>query len=74
VYSPASSSAKPVGLGNRPDLTWAGRYNKPEQYENIILKANPDGEVLRLKDVAKIGLGSSFYSVGVGAGTIENFV
>ena len=24
-------------------LTYVGRYNKPEQYENIILKANPDG-------------------------------
>ncbi|MGC4097841.1 MAG: efflux RND transporter permease subunit [Nitrospira sp.] len=23
-------------------LTWVGRYNKPEQYENIILKANPE--------------------------------
>ncbi len=25
-------------------LTWVGRYNKPEQYEDIILKANPKGE------------------------------
>jgi HAE1 family hydrophobic/amphiphilic exporter-1 len=32
-------------------LTYEGRYNKPEQYENIILKATPDGESLRLKDV-----------------------
>jgi HAE1 family hydrophobic/amphiphilic exporter-1 len=32
-------------------LTYIGRYNKPEQYENIILRANPDGEILRLKDV-----------------------
>ena len=44
-------------------LTWVGRYNKPEQYENIILKANPDGEILRLKDVAKVELGSSFYNI-----------
>ena len=44
-------------------LTWVGRYNKPEQYENIILKANPDGEILRLKDVAKVELGSSFYNL-----------
>ena len=39
-------------------LTYVGRYNKPEQYENIILRANPDGEILRLKDVAKVELGS----------------
>src|SRR5262245_53056400 len=32
-------------------LTYAGRFNKPEQYENIILRANPDGEILRLKDI-----------------------
>ncbi len=44
-------------------LTWVGRYNKPEQYENIILKANADGEILRLKDVATVSLGSSFYDL-----------
>src|SRR5690242_9087893 len=32
-------------------LTYIGRFNKPEQYENIILRANPDGEILRLKDI-----------------------
>jgi HAE1 family hydrophobic/amphiphilic exporter-1 len=44
-------------------LTWVGRYTTPEQYEDIILKANPKGEILRLKDVAKVGLGSSFYDL-----------
>ena len=44
-------------------LTWVGRYDKPEQYENIILKANPEGEILRMKDIAKISLGSSFYDL-----------
>ena len=44
-------------------LTWVGRYNKPDQYENIILKANPDGEILRIKDVARVELGSSFYDL-----------
>jgi hydrophobic/amphiphilic exporter-1 (mainly G- bacteria), HAE1 family len=44
-------------------LTWVGRYNKPEQYENIILKANPDGEILRLKDVAEVNLSASYYNI-----------
>lgn len=44
-------------------LTWVGRYNKPEQYENIILRSNPKGEILRIKDVAKVSLGSSFYDL-----------
>ncbi|MEZ6095593.1 MAG: efflux RND transporter permease subunit [Pirellulaceae bacterium] len=44
-------------------LTWVGRYTTPEQYENIILRANPEGEILRIKDVAKVSLGSSFYDL-----------
>lgn len=44
-------------------LTWVGRYNRPEQYERIILRANPNGEILRLGDVAKVSLGSSFYDL-----------
>jgi HAE1 family hydrophobic/amphiphilic exporter-1 len=32
-------------------LTYVGRYNKAEQYGDIILKAKPNGEILRLKDV-----------------------
>ncbi len=44
-------------------LTWVGRYNKEEQYENIILRENSKGEILRLKDVAHIELGSSFYDL-----------
>ena len=44
-------------------LTYIGRYNKPDQYENIILKANPNGEILRLKDVAEVELGSEFFDI-----------
>ncbi len=44
-------------------LTWVGRYNKPEQYENIVLKANPDGELLRVKDVATVNLGAAYYNL-----------
>jgi HAE1 family hydrophobic/amphiphilic exporter-1 len=44
-------------------LTWVGRFNKPEQYENIILRANDEGELIRLKDVAEVELGSSFYDL-----------
>ena len=55
-------------------LTWNGRYNKPKQYGNIILKVNSDGELLRLKDVATVDLSAAFYSRGSGTGTTENFV
>jgi hypothetical protein len=42
-------------------LSWAAHHNNPEQYENLIVKASPDGEILRIKDVAKFERGSSFY-------------
>src|SRR6185369_16908146 len=32
-------------------LTYIGRFNKAEQYGNIILRTNPNGEILRLKDI-----------------------
>ncbi|GIW96421.1 MAG: multidrug transporter [Pirellulaceae bacterium] len=44
-------------------LTYIGRFNRPEQYENIVLRATPDGEILRLKDVAKVELGSEFFDI-----------
>ncbi len=44
-------------------LTYKGRYNKPEEYEEIIIRGNAEGEILRLKDVAKVELGSEFFDI-----------
>jgi HAE1 family hydrophobic/amphiphilic exporter-1 len=44
-------------------LTWVGRYDRPQQYEEIILKANPNGEILKLKDVATVDLSASYYNI-----------
>ncbi|NBU91914.1 MAG: efflux RND transporter permease subunit [Flavobacteriia bacterium] len=44
-------------------LTYNDRFNEPTQYENIIIRANPNGENLRLKDVAKVTLGSEYYDI-----------
>lgn len=44
-------------------LTYQGRFNNVDQYKNVILKANPNGEMLRLKDVADVSLGSEFYDI-----------
>jgi multidrug efflux pump len=38
-------------------VTAEGRFNKPEQFEQIILRANADGTSVRLKDVARVELG-----------------
>ncbi len=44
-------------------LSYSDRFNDPKQYENIIIKANPDGEILRLGDIAKVVLGSEYYDI-----------
>jgi hydrophobe/amphiphile efflux-1 (HAE1) family protein len=42
-----------------------GRLETPEEFGQIVIRANPDGSILRLKDVARIELGSQTYSVDV---------
>lgn len=44
-------------------LKYPGRFTTQEQYGNIVLRANPDGQILRLKDVAKVEFGSSMYDI-----------
>lgn len=44
-------------------LLYQGRFNQPEQYENIILRANNEGESIHLKDVATVELGSEFFDI-----------
>lgn len=40
-----------------------GRLSKVEEFENIILKANPDGSMVFVKDVANVELGAANYDV-----------
>jgi HAE1 family hydrophobic/amphiphilic exporter-1 len=44
-------------------LTYKGRYNKPEEYESIIIRANAQGESIHLKDIARVELGSEFFDI-----------
>ncbi|MFN8261737.1 MAG: efflux RND transporter permease subunit [Chitinophagales bacterium] len=44
-------------------IKYTGRFTTKEQYENVILRSNPDGEMLRLKDVADVEFGSSMYDI-----------
>ncbi len=45
----------------RYTLKYRGRYENEADFENLVVKALPDGSILRLKDVAKIELGSRSY-------------
>lgn len=44
-------------------LSYKGRFNKPEEYQEIIIKANAEGELLKLKDIAEVELGSQFFDI-----------
>ncbi|MCA0235289.1 MAG: efflux RND transporter permease subunit [Bacteroidetes bacterium] len=44
-------------------LKYPGRFTTEEEYGNVVLRASPNGEMLRLKDVAKVEFGSSMYDI-----------
>jgi len=44
-------------------FTYKGWYNTPEQYEEIIVRSNAKGEVLKLKDLAQVEVGSEFVDI-----------
>jgi HAE1 family hydrophobic/amphiphilic exporter-1 len=44
-------------------LKYPGRFTTKEGYENVILRSSPNGEILRLKDVAGVEFGSSMYDI-----------
>jgi hydrophobe/amphiphile efflux-1 (HAE1) family protein len=58
--SPMKSEA-----GGRQELVYTvttkGRLSDPREFENVIIRANPDGSMLRLKDVARVELASKDY-------------
>ncbi|MCF7696486.1 MULTISPECIES: efflux RND transporter permease subunit [Mycetohabitans] len=53
--------AKP-GQMLQATITEATLLNTPEQFGNILLKVNPDGSRVRLKDVARVELGGENYN------------
>ncbi len=77
--------AAPGKLGERSTevfeyvIKYKGKLTKPEEYGNIAIRANTDGSVLRLKDVARVELGSYSYTsvtrlngkIGIGIGLIQ---
>jgi multidrug efflux pump subunit AcrB len=58
--NPQAGAAGPLG-GERSGytVTASGRLTKTEEFGNVILRANPNGEVLRVKDVARVELGNT---------------
>lgn len=44
-------------------LKYTGKHNTKEAYENIALRSKPDGEILRVKDVAEVEFDSQDYDI-----------
>ncbi|WP_152268055.1 efflux RND transporter permease subunit [Agriterribacter humi] len=44
-------------------LRYTGKFSEPEEYKNIVLRANEDGSILRLRDVAGVEFGALSYSM-----------
>jgi HAE1 family hydrophobic/amphiphilic exporter-1 len=69
----AQNTVNPAGqIGGEPvpkgqDFTYAvranGRLPSPEEFGNIVIRANPNGSMLYMKDVARIELGAQTYNI-----------
>ncbi len=44
-------------------VTTTGRLTTVEEFENIVVRANPDGSIVRIKDVARVELGGQVYNI-----------
>lgn len=44
-------------------LTYPGRFNQAQQYEHIIIRSTEEGELIKLKDIADVELGSEFFDI-----------
>ena len=54
------------GLDITIPISTQGRLSTVSQFEEIVIRANPDGSIIRLRDVARISLEASSYSTESG--------
>ena len=54
------------GLDVTTPITAQGRLSSVSQFEDIVVRANPDGSIIRLRDVARISLEAQSYSTESG--------
>ena len=70
VLAEQNIEAAPGSIGERQGQTfqytlrYRGRLQDVNQFEDLVVRSNPDGTVLRLKDVARVELGKMMYSFG----------
>jgi HAE1 family hydrophobic/amphiphilic exporter-1 len=59
----------PAGQQFTYNVRAPGRLPTPEEFNGIVVRAQPDGSILRLKDVARVEMGSQYYSYIARLGT-----
>ena len=72
VLAEQNVEAAPGTFGQQSDnvafeysMRYTGRFRTAEEFGNIVIKSDNDGQTLKLKDVAKIELGAQGYSVSM---------
>lgn len=74
VLAEQNIEAAPGSIGERENQTfqytlrYKGRLSEVPDFENMVIRSNPDGTIIRVKDVAKVEMGRSTYSF---AGTVN---
>jgi multidrug efflux pump len=53
----------PTDMAFQLSINAQGRLNTEEEFENIVVRATPDGQITKLKDVGRVELGSSTYAL-----------
>ena len=75
LQAPAGQVGQPpAASGQQFQLTVRvkGRLSEPEEFGNIIVKANPDGSTVHIRDVARVEMGSKSYSAFGRQGEIDS--
>ncbi len=49
-------------VANEYTMKYRGRLSTPEEFGELVVKSLPDGDVLRLKEIADVELGDEFYN------------
>ncbi len=65
IQAPAGQIGQPPAPGGQKfqyTVQVKGRLTSPEEFANIIIRANPDGSLTRIKDVARVELGGETYA------------
>lgn len=44
-------------------LKYTGKFNTPEQYAQVVIRSDKEGEILRLRDVAEVVFGTAYFDV-----------